>query len=255
MEKLKSRVSLVGALRHNTREIVPNNADPTLSQTNLIKQTKAESLDLYTNLLPKKVRKNAVHAVEVVMTASQEWFDKASKEARRDFFVDSEEWVRKFFGKKNVVSVTIHRDEKTPHLHVIAVPLVDGKLNAKKLIGGTKYRMRDLQNDFYEKVGRPLGMERGIEHDKPVRHTRPKEYARIMAEKEKQLEHREAVIKTAEKLNEKTLRQAVAERVVGLDQKGVDQCWAAMKEKGDELREAQRQIMTNTTEQKKGRSH
>lgn len=183
MDKLKSRAALVGLLRHNTRVQVPQNADPNLSKKNRIDQTIADSLALYTKLLPKKVRKNAVHAVETVLTASEEWFQKATPEQKQDFFTDSEEWVRKTFGRKNVISVTIHRDEKVPHLHIIAVPLVDGKLNAKKLIGGTKYRMRELQDDYYKKVGEPLGMDRGVKRDKPIRHTEPKEFARVMAEK------------------------------------------------------------------------
>lgn len=236
MEKLKSRVSLVGSLRHNTRELVPKNADPTLSKHNNIIHTKAESLELYTKLLPKKVRKNAVHAVEVVCTASSEWFEKASKEDRRDFFTDSEEWARKVFGRKNVISVTVHRDEKTPHVHIIALPIVDGKLNAKKLIGGTKYRMRDLQNDFYLKVGKPLGMDRGVERDRPVRHTQPKEFARVMAEKEKELALREDAIRKAEKLNNGTLAGLVAQCTKGLNKAEETECWKAMMAKGEELR-------------------
>lgn len=184
MAKLKSRVSLVGALHHNTRDKIPANADASLVDHNYCNYSAAESLKKYTDLLPKKVRKNAVHAVEVVMTASPEWFEKASKEKKRDFYDEAQEWARNFFGKKNVLSVAIHRDEKTPHLHVICMPLVDGELNAKKLIGGSKYRMQELQDDFYKKVGKPLGMDRGIkrENGESVRHTQPKEFTRIMAE-------------------------------------------------------------------------
>ena len=39
-------------------------------------------------------------------------------------------------GKENVIATTIHRDESTPHLVAYVVPLVDGKLNAKKFLGG-----------------------------------------------------------------------------------------------------------------------
>jgi len=59
------------------------------------------------------------------------------------------------------------------------MPLKDGKLNAKAFIGGKKYRMVELQDDFFEKVGKPLGMERGV-HREHVRHTDVSEYAKVM---------------------------------------------------------------------------
>lgn len=198
MSKLKSRVSLVGALRHNNRDVVPNNADIALADYNNSRFSTAESLQMYTNLLPKRVRKNAVHAVEVVMTASPEWFEKASIDDRREFFSESEIWARKFFGGKNVLSVAVHRDEKTPHMHVIAMPIVDGKLNAKAIIGGSRDRMRELQDDFYEKVGKPLGMDRGITREASKRHTQPKEFARIMSEQKTALDERERGINERE---------------------------------------------------------
>lgn len=257
MKKLKSRVSLVGVLRHDTRDREPINADPALKDENAYTKTYKQALELYGEKLPKKVRKNAVHAVEVVITASPEWFNKATEKQKEVFVHRSRKWLYDLFGRDNELLIAMHRDEKTDHIHGVFIPLVDGSLNAKKLIGGSSHRMTELQDDFYEKVARPLGMERG-EKQTHRKHTEPKDLNRLMKaveDRERAVERREEVVKLAATLDEKTLRKAVAERVVGLDQKGVDQCWAAMKEKGDELREAQRQIMTNTTEQKRGHSH
>lgn len=187
MEKLKSRVSLVGALRHNTREVMPKNADPTLQNENQSSTTVQEALAKYTELIPEKVRKNAVHAVEVVLTASPEWFEKATEDDCNKFIQSSREWLYDVFGRENQILLSLHNDEKTKHIHGIFIPLVDGKLNAKKMIGGTKYRMRELQNEFYEKVGKPLGMDRGVEREKPLRHTTPKEAFRIIEEEKKAL--------------------------------------------------------------------
>lgn len=187
MAKIKSKVSLRHALEHNTRTKVPENANPERLELNESPISLDQSIELYDAKLPKKVRKNAVHAVEVVLTASPEWFDIASNEDAKAFTHASIKWCSKIFGADNILSVCLHRDEKTPHLHVIAMPLVDGKLNAKELIGGTKHRMAHFQDDFYKDVGAKLGLDRGIVRA-GTKHTKPKELGRILAEKIKAVE-------------------------------------------------------------------
>jgi len=201
MEKIKSGVALGGALRHNTREVMPKNADPELSQYNYCPFSTEESLKRFKGILPEKVRKNAVIAIETVITASPEWFEKATSAERKEFFGQSEDWVRKFFGNENVLNVAIHRDEKTPHMHVIAMPIVDGKLNAKALIGGTKYRMRDLQDDFYASLSEKLGLDRGISREiTGTKHRKPKELLAVLEEKNKALDEREGVLNQREQV-------------------------------------------------------
>lgn len=188
MEKLKSRRALLGAIQHNTRDVCPLNADAAQSPKNLIDGTTQEVMKRYSLRLPKKVRKDAVHAIEVIATASEDWF-KTPEEGGKDgdigdFANATIRWAEGFFGAKNVLSTTIHMDEKTPHIHILAMPLVNGKLNAKALIGGSKYRMRELQDEFYAAVGKPLGMERGVVRDDPKRHTKPREVGRLIKELE-----------------------------------------------------------------------
>ncbi|WP_252718126.1 plasmid recombination protein, partial [Acinetobacter soli] len=71
------------------------------------------------------------------MTASPEW-DGWGTEKETAFFEQSRKWLESKYGKKNVVSTTIHRDETTPHLVAYVVPVDEetGRLNAKKFIGG-----------------------------------------------------------------------------------------------------------------------
>lgn len=183
-EKLKSRRAILGAVLHNTREAMPPNADPKRSNYNFTPDSSQEIMERYSALLPQKVRKDAVHAVEVIATASPDWFNGPKKGDIGAFGEATMKWCNRFFGKDNVISVTIHIDEMTPHIHVIAMPLVNGKLNAKALLGGSKYRMREIQDDFYAAVGKPLGMERGVILDKPKRHTMPREIGRIVKELE-----------------------------------------------------------------------
>lgn len=192
MAKLKSRASLVGALRHNTREKVPANADPERIDENTVSSSVQAALASYTEKLPQKVRKDAVHAVELVFTASPEWFDSASPTQIKEFVYRSRLFCHNLFGAENELHLALHQDEKTPHVHAIFMPLVDGKLNAKALVGGTKFRMKALQDEFYELVGKPLGMDRGEQRN--VRHTEPKEFARVMLEKNAALDAREGVL-------------------------------------------------------------
>jgi hypothetical protein len=157
MAKIKSRVSLLRSALHNTRERTPPNADRARSGDNLTSGgSAADVMDRYSRMLPQKVRKNAVHAVEIVMTASPDFagdWTAYEKDCRR--------WVAGVFGEKNVLHAACHRDESTPHVHMLVMPLKDGTLNAKHFIGGSRDRMTELQDDFYEKVGKPLDLERG----------------------------------------------------------------------------------------------
>lgn len=40
------------------------------------------------------------------------------------------------FGKGRIVSMVLHTDESTPHVHILFVPIVDNKLNQKKWVNG-----------------------------------------------------------------------------------------------------------------------
>lgn len=71
-----------------------------------------------------KPRKDAVRAVEVVMSASPEWFAQTSAEGRAVWRDRSMVWAAETFGAENILSAHLHDDETTPHIHVLAVPLV-----------------------------------------------------------------------------------------------------------------------------------
>ncbi|MEF6388186.1 plasmid recombination protein, partial [Escherichia coli] len=84
----------------------------------------------------EKRRKDAVLAVEYVMTASPEWWKEATPRQQAEFFARSEQWLEKKYGKDRVVAAVVHRDEATPHLSAFVVPLTqDGRLSAKEFIG------------------------------------------------------------------------------------------------------------------------
>jgi hypothetical protein len=147
-------------------------------------------MNRYHEKLPEKVRKNAVLAVELVMTASPEFSGDWDQ-----YLKNCDQWAGELFGKENLLHIAHHKDEKTPHTHIIFMPMKDGKLNAKHFIGGSRDRMAELQDDFFQKVGRPAGLERGQSRaETRARHT-PHTLAAAAAEVEEEKEKLVAVSK------------------------------------------------------------
>lgn len=117
-------------------------------------------------LLPQKMRKDAVVAVEVLLTASPEFFDGIEKDraklAANPKFVQwlkkTLDWAKKEFGK-NLVDATLHMDESTPHIHLMAVPLTkDGRLCAKEVMARAELQRRQTE---YATAVSDLGLSRG----------------------------------------------------------------------------------------------
>lgn len=132
--------------------------------------------------LKKSVRKDAVVMCQALITSDYEFFKDLSKEKQSQFFNKSFEFLQKKFDKYNILSATVHLDEKTPHMHVNFVPVIDGKLSAKELL--TPNSLRELQTDFYNEVGKFFGLERGEPRAEKVKHLETEIY-KIETRKEK----------------------------------------------------------------------
>lgn len=123
--------------------------------------------------LVRKIRKDAVLAGSFCVNAPT----KDDHELNKKFFVDCVDFISNLVGKDNVVSAQVHNDEKTPHLHLVFVPIIEKKnkkgvltkcLSFKDLIG-TKPLLTRLQTDFYQVVGKKYGLERGVpSHQKHI---------------------------------------------------------------------------------------
>jgi len=180
--KLKSAGNIGGLNAHMTRTMDVPNADPDLARYN---SRPIGSTDLNADVQARlqeagitKTRKGAVLAVEHLMTASPEHFDskvKLDAQGKKQLWLQvdrwqafekaSIEWLQERYGKENLVNVTVHKDETTPHLHAVIVPIDSkGKLNCRDFLGG-RDKLRDLQTSFAQKV-KPQGLERGIEGSK-----------------------------------------------------------------------------------------
>jgi hypothetical protein len=171
-KKLTGMGSVASALQHCYRERETPNADADRTPENhcSVSQSADEAMGKLRELLPEKRRKDAVLAVEYVMTASPEWWNEATPRQQAEFFARSEQWLENKYGKDRVVAGGGLRDEATPHLSAFVVPLTqDGRLSAKEFIGG-RSKMRDDQSTYAESV-KKLGLERGIEGSRATHQT------------------------------------------------------------------------------------
>lgn len=199
VEKIKTRSGLVQRTQHNERTKETPNADEARrglnhEYVNLTGQPILDLLDARTEEAGiGKPRANATLCVEVLLTGGPEaevW-QRAPKTApdpgqaadMRDsaWAKDVVAFAQKEWGK-NLISLVLHQDEKTPHFQAFVVPLVgagggrSGETNPKELSEQlpadaparrsardlfTPHRLAQLQTDFSEAM-EPHGFKRGI---------------------------------------------------------------------------------------------
>ncbi|MCD8285997.1 MAG: plasmid recombination protein [Clostridia bacterium] len=122
---------------------------------------KGSYMDIMTPYLgtdPKKPKK--AYVMSVVFTTDDDFFKFRGEACIRQFFIDATNFMVERFGKRNVFSAVVHVDEDRPHLHVNFLPYErNGQLMA--IATKNKQAMVDFQDDIYEAVGVPWGLERG----------------------------------------------------------------------------------------------
>lgn len=176
-QKLKSAVAVNRSLKHAFRDQeTPNaNADLRTENSHYFSESRQEALTKYADRLPEKVRKNAVHCIEYLVTASPEAMQGKEREAQDTYFNDAIAWLQAKHGAENVIHAGIHRDETTPHLYAYIVPIDQkGALNCRAFLGGAK-ALSDMQSDFITQVGAKHGLKRGLQGSK-ARHTTIQRY-------------------------------------------------------------------------------
>lgn len=166
-QKLKSGAAVRRSLLHAFREQETPNADPerTVENTHIGATSVADALDRFNARLATqpRIRKNAVLAIEYLVTASPEYLHGKTREQQDAYFRDALAWLQERHGEANIIYAGIHRDETTPHLYAYAVPLDRrGKLNCRAFLGGAE-ALRAMQTAFAEHVAATHGLERGVE--------------------------------------------------------------------------------------------
>lgn len=171
IEKAKTMANVGSRAAHNMRQnpTAAPHADPTKRGKNKVLIGPADAPGVVTAVEKKlagvpKFRKDAVRAVEVLMTTSPEFFDAAKPDPKKwtAWIAESMAWLNSTWGAENVVSAVLHRDEATPHIQALIVPVHDGKLRAAHWLDGPA-KLSKLQ-DSYAAATQAQGLRRGEKH-------------------------------------------------------------------------------------------
>ena len=96
-----------------------------------------------------RARKDSVRFIDTMVAVSPNYFKKKTPQEIRNFFTEACGFFEKQIGRENIVSAVVHMDEKTPHMHLVFVPITkDNRLCAKEIIGN-RTRLIQWQDDFY----------------------------------------------------------------------------------------------------------
>ena len=189
-------------------------------------RTQAIQHRLDTAGLKRKIANNQVRAIRILLTGTHEDMMQIEKNGKLDDWCqDNIEWLRKTYGIDNVVSVVLHMDESTPHLHATVVPIVHTERQRKKKEQEVKrtYRkkspaprlcaddvmsranLKRYQNTYAEAMQK-YGLQRGIEGSE-AQHISTHEYYRsLMAQGKDIQEDVEALFKQKEQAEQELLR-------------------------------------------------
>ena len=109
-----------------------------------------------------RTRKDSVRLVEILFTATPEFFKDKKLPEIRQYFEEALRFFEQYQSSETIISAVVHMDEKTPHMHLSFVPLTpDGRLSAKEIIGNKK-KLTWWQDKFWEyMVAKYPDLERG----------------------------------------------------------------------------------------------
>ena len=155
-----SRNGLLAALMHNKRQL-PERAHIATERTHLNyslttvqsaqqteKEVKKRLIDL--DITP---RKNAVIAIEAVFSLPATWHSRNNQ----SFFIACFDWIKGAI-EGELLSFDVHLDEAAPHAHALILPIKDGRLQGRAIMGG-KGNIYRLHNDFAKQVGIKHGLK------------------------------------------------------------------------------------------------
>jgi hypothetical protein len=171
--KIKTAGAARGKTAHNYRLMDTPNADPDRTKALNQEYINTDRADYWSlaeqrigEVVTRKVRDDQVRAMEVVLTASPQWFKRGQDGQAEDmrgsqWVTDNLNFLKERFGGKNVVSFTLHQDEKTPHVHAVVIPITDkNRLSADTLFNPKT--LSQLQTDYAAAMAEH-GLERGVE--------------------------------------------------------------------------------------------
>ncbi|MGV8982101.1 MobV family relaxase [Clostridium sp.] len=153
-EKYKTVGAIVGFQNHMERENEVANADRNIENEILIgsKNVKQDVKNYITDI---KIRKNAVIARGLLMSASPDFFRGLGKEELNRWKTDNIKFLKDNFGD-NCIYATLHKDERTWHIHALIVPKFKNK-KGENILSNTRYfdgieKMRAWQDNYSENM-------------------------------------------------------------------------------------------------------
>ena len=226
---------------HIERKVIPDNADPTRTHLNreLVKmpsgvygRDEAIAHRIKTAGIKRKITNDQVRVIRTVLSGTHEdMMNIAANGQLDDWCNDSLKWLQDTFGKENVVSVVLHMDEHTPHLHASIVPIVTGerrkaknktaeegkrtyrkKANAVRLCADdvlNRDKMVGYHDSYAEAMGK-YGLKRGV-RGSDARHTTTAQYYRNIKRETERLQNCMKLLQSDVEEAERLLKQTKSE--------------------------------------------
>ena len=224
IEKIKSFEHLRRVGLHNTRAIparTVSGTNPPIERLPLSGPFDVRAKALLTKL-DAKFEKNKILAAEILMTATPEWWKKASKLDKKEWIEKNEKFLHDKFGQ-GLISISFHTDESTPHIQAVALPLyhkikrkrgpkpktAEGlairqreeaaakkiwRLSYDKILGGPSRGWVELQTLYHSYVA-DLGLNRGADtYGQGIKHNPLKEQQAELNRRERIIAAREEAL-------------------------------------------------------------
>ena len=131
-----------------------------------------------------------------VLLGNQEYFKNIGPEEQKRFFLEAYNILSDKYGRENVISATVHLDEKAPHMHFKFIPITkDHKLRGGELTN--KPHLSELHTIVAQRLkDKGFDIQRGEHEVEKREHLTPQKFK--VAEMEKQISKR--IEKVAEKV-------------------------------------------------------
>lgn len=109
-----------------------------------------------------KLRKDAVRLIEALVSLPV-----GIDDPHNQYFEAALQWLTTEFGKANILSAVIHKDEAAQHMHVLIIPLIEGRMRGADLMGGPGI-VRDRHARFVASMQQPW-TQLGVTVQQPLR--------------------------------------------------------------------------------------
>ena len=194
------RENLKGIFRHNERKnknYSNDNIDKEKSYLNYSIKSPQYSYEKEFDRIREKynlkgqIKKVSNIACEYIITSDHDFFERIDEEETKRFFETAYKFVTEYkdLGEQYIISAKVHRDEQTPHMHLIFLPVVhttDKKGNSIDKLACSEFweakdSYRQLQDAFYKyMLENGFNLQRGLPKEEINRkHYSVEEYKKI----------------------------------------------------------------------------